>query len=254
MISLSVVMPVLNGEKTISRALASVEKQSIPIQQLIVVDDGSSDNTGGLVDSWATRLPVRRLRNERNIGIARSLRCGVEAAVGHWVCRLDADDAWHPDHVERLIRAVEGSPDAVLAASSARMVTESGESIGQLIAPPDSRVRAALMWDNPLVHSAVAYSKAAYEAVGGYAPDQKWEDYDLWIRLLGIGRLASVGTPTIDYTVASHSLSRGKRSQALRARWACQRKAIRAFGTRHPAAALRCAVLGGLRMALPQRG
>jgi glycosyltransferase involved in cell wall biosynthesis len=253
-VSTAVVMPAFNAAAWIDRALTSIARQSAAVDRVVVVDDGSTDATRELASKWHTELPIRVISSDRNLGIGDSLRIGVGAVDTDWIFRLDADDVWHPEHVHRVLGCIERTPDAVLAASSARMVTESGESIGQLIAPPDSRVRAALMWDNPLVHSAVAYCKAAYEAVGGYAPDQKWEDYDLWIRLLDMGKLASVDTPTIDYTVASHSLSRSKRSIALQARWACQRKAIRAFGTRHPAAALRCAVLGSLRMALPERG
>jgi hypothetical protein len=94
------------------------------------------------------------------------------------------------------------------------------------------------MWDNPIVHSATAFRKSTFVKVGGYRQTSKWEDYDLWIRLLLVGRYAVIREETVLYTVGSESLSRVTKSLALGQRFVCQCAAIKAFGMSHPFAAI----------------
>lgn len=249
MVHISVVMPAFNAGRFISCALQSIEAQSFRVDEVIVIDDGSADDTAATVESWSDRLPVVLLRNDRNRGISASLRRGVEASRGDWILRLDADDRWLPQHAQALVEAASQSPSAVLVTASASLVDESGHPLGLALAPNDATVRARLMWDNPLIHSASGFLRSAYLNVGGYREDVRWEDYDLWIRLLEVGTLGTSGLPSVEYTVAGHSLSRVKRSVSIAARWHCQKAAVRKFWQRHPVSAVRSTTLGALRFA-----
>lgn len=242
----SVVMPAYNAQAFIGRALQSLSLQRMPVDEIIVVDDGSLDRTVEIVRSWHQHLPLRLLRNGTNRGIAATLRRGVEAASGDWVLRLDADDRWLPDHV-RALDVAAGRPGVCLVTSPAYLVNDAGERLGQTRRVTDASVRKRLMWDNPLIHSATGFSLEAYRKAGGYREGVRWEDYDLWIRLLAHGRLGVSEAPGIEYTVSGSSLSRTRRSVALAARWRCQRQAIAAFGRRHPLAAARSFMLGAGR-------
>jgi glycosyltransferase involved in cell wall biosynthesis len=245
----SVVMPAYEARACIDRALASIAAQTQPVHEVVVVDDGSRDGTSAAVEAWRDRLPVLLLKNDANRGIGPTLRRGVEAASGEWILRLDADDRWLPGHVAAMT-ALARLPDVELLTSAAVLVDESGNARGRFEAADDRRVRARLMWDNPLIHSATGFRREACVAAGGYRDGVRWEDYDLWIRLLARGRLGAHATPTVEYTVSAGSLSRTRRSVAIAGRWQCQRQAIARFWRRHPLAALRAGTLGAARVLL----
>lgn len=249
MLRISVVMPAFNAETCISQALKSIRAQSYAVDEVIVVDDGSADNTAAVVESWFDRLPLVLLRNDRNMGIGASLRRGVEESRGEWILRLDADDRWLPGHVEAQSESMR-QPYVNLVTAPAILVDGIGRRLGKSRVVHDAEVRALLMWDNPLVHSATGFSREAYRAVGGYRQGVRWEDYDLWIRLLSLGRLGSSTIPSIEYTVSNNSLSRAKRSISIAARWYCQRQAVAKFWRRHPMAAGRALTLGATRTLL----
>lgn len=246
----SVVMPAFNAAACIGRALASISSQSRAVDQVVVVDDGSTDATVQAVEAWRSSLPLTVVRQPRNSGISAALRAGVEAATSDWVFRLDADDRWESEHVRGLAEAVERLPDAVLATASAHLVDTDGRRLGLHVSPSDAAVRARLMWDNPLIHSASGFSREAYRRAGGYPLGVRWEDYPLWIRLLESGRLARIEDATVEYTVAANSLSRVRREESIRARWVCQQQALRAFWRSNPLAALKCLTLGLGRFAV----
>lgn len=243
-IRISALMPAFNAEHLIDRALMSISAQTCPVDEVIVVNDGSSDNTSGRVLAWIDRLPVHVVENEVNSGIARSLARGVEACSGNWILRLDADDFWHSGHVA-IMKDIIAKPNVVLAASSVRLINDDGFLVNSAIrAPSPDLVRPMLMWDNPLVHSATAFSRDACLKVGNYRENNKWEDYDLWVRLLNHGDFASYGEPTVDYTLSSNSLSRIGRREALTARWQCQRKAMSYFWYDNPFLAAKYWLMG----------
>lgn len=248
---LSVILPVYNGAPTLERALCSILAQTQPLDELVVVDDGSTDQTGVIITDWRKKLPIVSVHNEKNMGLTRALQRGMNIASGSLIFRLDGDDAWLPHHVETLVGLRSRDPHAVLYASRAtNRAARSGDCLGISAILKEGSVRAKLLWDNPIVHSAVAFDKQAYQAAGGYLGPTYAEDYDLWIRLLRMGRLASTNETTLDYFVSERSLSRIKRTNALNVRFGLQRRAIRAFAKRHPAAAACVLPMVILRQAL----
>jgi glycosyltransferase involved in cell wall biosynthesis len=242
----SVVMPAYNAQASIGRALQSLFTQHLHVDEIIIVDDGSTDRTVDAAGAWQDRLPLVLLQNGLNRGIGASLRRGVDAAKGDWVLRLDADDRWLPSHVQAL-DATTREPGVCLVSSPAIMVDDAGQRIRVSKPVRDKDVRMRLMWDNPLIHSASGFERESYLAVGGYREDIRWEDYDLWIRLLAVGKLGFADSPGIEYTVSNTSLSRARRSVALHARWQCQLQAMVKFWRRHPLAAARSFVIGAAR-------
>jgi len=216
------------------------------VDEVVVVDDGSQDDTAEIIESFGDRLPIVLLRNERNCGIGHTLRRGVEAATGDWILRLDADDRWLHSHVAALANLVR-APGVRLVTSAAMLVDESGDSLGRFDAAVDETVRGRLMWDNPMIHSASGFLRTGYFQAGGYRENVRWEDYDLWIRLLAEGSLASSSVPSVEYTVSANSLSRTRRAVSIAGRWQCQRQAVAQFWRKHPWSALRTCTLGAAR-------
>lgn len=242
----SVLMPAYNAQHCVGRALESIAAQTCAVHEVVVVDDGSRDDTAAVTAAWSDRLPLVLLRNDGNRGIGATLRRGAAAATGDWILRLDADDRWLPTHVAAMA-PLANIPDMLLLTSAALLVDEAGAPLGVFHAVADTAVRGRLMWDNPLVHSASGFRRSAYLAEGGYREGVRWEDYDLWIRLLAHGRLGTHTEPTVEYTVSPTSLSRTRRAVSIAGRWQCQRQAVARFWRRHPLAALSACTLGAAR-------
>lgn len=245
----SLVLPVYNGAETLERALCSLEEQSHALDEIVVVNDGSTDLTGEIIATWQKRLPIVAIENPENKGLTYSLQHGVAQASGDLVFRLDADDVWLPNHVKTILELHQSHPKAVIFATRAIVRTTGPEDDKKSRELNDGNVRACLLWDNPLVHSAVAFEKNAYEKVGGYTMPNYAEDYDLWIRMLSNGRFAGSREATIVYHVVPNSLSRVSRQKALSVRFGLQSKAIRAFAYRHPLAAARIFLVVMMRRA-----
>lgn len=244
MTQMSVVIAAYNARRTLSVALRSVAGQEVPVDEVILVDDGSSDDTMMIAETWRAELPLRIISNGANLGLATSLRRGVEATSFDWVLRLDADDEWLPCHV-RMLKAASEVPGAVIVTSRAVYVDDSGCMMRKSRELSDSWIRARLMWDNPLVHSATGFSRRAYVNVGGYPKGKSWEDYWLWIQLLQVGSLVAVNEVTVVYVQHDGSVSRIGYTAAAASRWECQKEAIRLFWGRHPVMAFLCLMLGG---------
>lgn len=218
---ISVVLPVYNGSKTLYSALLSIYYQTKDVDELIVINDGSVDESESIINGFRSILPIFYIKNETNLGIAKSLIRGFAAASGDWIFRIDSDDIWLPSHVESLAKIIN-DPGVVLISSRAfiKRRNESQPCLTKCLS--DKNIRERLLWDNPMIHSAVAINYKAYTKVGGYNQDVRWEDYDLWIKLLSIGRFAFSSTPTVVYVAGENSLSRINRKSAFYGRWRCQ--------------------------------
>jgi glycosyltransferase involved in cell wall biosynthesis len=102
MCSVSVVIPAYNAEKTLPNTLKSIWEQTEKVEEVVVVDDGSADKTADVAKSWASKLPLKLIQNEKNLGLNASERLGVDACTSEWIFRLDADDLWRSSHVAAL--------------------------------------------------------------------------------------------------------------------------------------------------------
>lgn len=120
-VSVSVVIPVYNGEATIVDAVASVLAQTEPAFEVLVVDDGCDDHTPALVDALAAKHScVRRLRQDPNAGQAAALNLGIAAATGTFLAFLDADDVWLPDKLARQLACFAANPQLDVVYGHAR--------------------------------------------------------------------------------------------------------------------------------------
>ena len=109
----SVIVPVYNGERFISRTLASVQAQIYSPIEIIVIDDGSTDRTASLVEAEAGRDSRIRLFRSKNLGVAAARNRGIAEARGHLIAPLDADDLWHPQKLAREAGLLQASKPSV---------------------------------------------------------------------------------------------------------------------------------------------
>src|SRR5215213_6400356 len=103
------IIPVYNGASQIQRSIESVLAQTRQVDEVIVIDDGSTDQTADVVRSYGDRV---RLLQQKNAGVAAARNHGMREARSQWIAFLDHDDAWLPEKIEEQLGALEAKPEA----------------------------------------------------------------------------------------------------------------------------------------------
>jgi glycosyltransferase involved in cell wall biosynthesis len=213
----SVVMAVYNGAKNLSQTLDSVLDQKDCAVEFIVIDDGSTDGSGAILDQYAARDSRLRVIHQENAGLTRSLIRGCAVARGEFIARQDADDISMPGRFKEQSDFLRAHPDAVLVASGVRFVAPGGEWMFDVAAPAEVSIdlqqqRVELP---PLV--ATCFRRDAYVSVGGFRLEfAVAQDSDLWLRLLHAG--ACLGLARVHYqaTMTLGGISSQRRNEQLR--------------------------------------
>ncbi len=227
----SIILPAYNSAHLIARAIESVLAQSFHDWELLIIDDGSTDGTGAVAESYAATQPrVKVITNPGNKGVQYTLARGLQAAEGDYVARIDADDLWcSPDKLERQVDFLTQNPTCVLVGTGAIIVSDDERELLRFIPPTsDAEIRHRLLLKNCFMHSSVLFKKDAALSVGGYEQTEAVlhiEDYDLWLKLGTVGELANLASYDIFFTSlpttvsARNRLAQFKRTIALIARY-----------------------------------
>ena len=205
----SVVMSVYNGERYLRESVESILAQTFTDYEFIVVDDGSTDETWDILNSYTdSRLVL--LRNESNMGLPASLNRGLAIARGRYVARQDADDFSFPHRLERQVAYLDAHSFVGIVGTGRVTVSESGEAISVYHMPTsDDRIRAWLLRRSPFCHGTVMARRHFLHDAGGYRPELPvTEDYDLWLRLAERCEMANL--PEVLYAYRSHKLAVSK--------------------------------------------
>jgi len=199
-VTFTVVVPARNRQALIVRAVSSALAQSRPPDAVVVVDDGSTDDTASVAEAAGAR--VVRLATSGGSGPARN--AGAAAADSDWIAYLDSDDEWRPDHLEVL----EGFLDGRVLVSSAASSTSGG--VRGLVSPTPVPVTSASVFGalNPLVTSGTTVRRSALAAAGGFRPLPRAQDFDCWIRVLEQGAGIATGRETVFYHEHGDQVSR----------------------------------------------
>ncbi len=188
-------MSVYNGRRFLREAIESILSQTFCDFEFIIVDDGSTDGTAAILDSYTQSDPRVRVYHQDNRGQCASDNRGCGLARGKYIARMHADDVSTPDRFERQIRFLEDHEEVGLLGGAIEEINEQGMRISQWQPPQeDQRIRAGLRsFLCPLCHPAVVMRKQAFDATGGYrAQFLHGEDYDLWLRIIEGWRVANL--------------------------------------------------------------
>jgi glycosyltransferase involved in cell wall biosynthesis len=182
----SVLMPVYNGGKFLAPAIESILKQSLPDLKLIVINDGSKDQSDAVVRAYAERDCRIRYFSRENRGLIFTLNEGLGYCTGKYVARMDADDIALPDRLKQQFEFMEGNPEVLVCGTSVRKIDEHGNPVGALTMPDEIRkVRAYALFRCPLMHPTTFFRN---HGALSYDPAYRHsEDYELWMRLLASG-------------------------------------------------------------------
>ena len=205
--SVTVIIPVYNGERFLRRALDSVSKQAHR-SQVIVIDDGSKDSTREIIANEYGELVT--LIRQQNGGPARARNTGLRAATGEFVAFLDADDWWEPGKIACQIQVLKAHPEAVGNYTGLRMMSEEGVHLKDLKPVDPNALWPTLRWCNPNVPpSSVMLRRSALEKLGGGFDERQLgsEDWNLWFRLIAKGPFCVCPEPLTGYRCSSGGLS-----------------------------------------------
>jgi glycosyltransferase involved in cell wall biosynthesis len=200
-VTVSVVLPVRDGERFVREAVESVLAQTYADLELIVVDDGSADGTPEILRGFHDeRL---RVLHQEATGLVGALRRGVAEARAPLVARMDADDISEPTRLERQVELLERRPRVGMVATWTAVIDEEGRELRREVLPSAHEDLARrLLLRNPFQHGSVVVRRDALEAAGGYRDDYGAnEDYDLWRRLARSWELACVPAALYRYRV-----------------------------------------------------
>lgn len=189
---ISVVMPLYNKVAEVERALRSVVEQSLSPCEIIVVNDGSTDGSGAIVERLIKECPDAgiRLITQKNSGVSAARNRGIEEAKGDYVALLDADDWWLSGYIAEVCRLMEYYPDADAYATAFDIVNGS-ERVAAPVPTLEGYINPAeeaLRGRYPIIPSTATLRKEAVAAVGGFPEGMRiGEDQWLWVSMLKRG-------------------------------------------------------------------
>ncbi len=196
---ISVIIPVYNGAQYVTEAISSVLAQTFNDWELIIIDDGSTDETLTLLNQFQDAR-IKIISREHR-GLIASLNEGLALAQGEFIARLDADDICLPYRFEKQL-VVFANPEIALVGSWAYKIDADGQEFGVMSYPPADyhSIKKYFLKHNPFIQSSVMMRRSALQVVGGYSPRFKVaEDYELWSRLLAKFPAVNLTEPLIKY-------------------------------------------------------
>lgn len=185
---ITVLLPVFNAEKYLKEAIDSILNQTFSDFEFLIIDDGSTDNSKGIILSYKDTR-IRFLANSNNMGLIYTLNRGLDEARGRYIARMDADDISLPERLMKQHSFLFKNPDYSLVGCSAYLIDEHSKGIGQMFRPYNfETIVGNIFFFNPIIHPSTLFDKEFIQTIGGYNINAiHAEDYDLWFRILKAG-------------------------------------------------------------------
>lgn len=198
----SIIIPDYNQAHFIRDAINSALRQTYRNFEIIVIDDGSTDDSPTAIAEFGNRIRTIRQPNQ---GLSAARNTGIAASVGRYIALLDSDDAWLPDYLGIMVATLQANPQAGAAYSGWRYMDAQGRDLPQSsvrVVPPDE-FRATLAFGNFLVPSGVIVRRECFAVHGGFDTDLRAvEDRDMWLRISRT--YAVVGVPQVLVRYRTH--------------------------------------------------
>ncbi|HYC86145.1 MAG TPA: glycosyltransferase [Chryseosolibacter sp.] len=207
---ITVLMPVYNAERFLKEAIDSILAQTFQEFEFVIIDDGSTDSSVAIVESYRDRR-IRFFRNNQNAGISETLNRGIGLASCELIARMDADDVSNPFRLHKQYEYMIKHPECGLLSAWARVITEDDQFIRI------ERYRSRYYYYNLtfecwMYHPTVVFRKSAVQSVGMYSMPYS-EDYDLFWKLSKKFEIGNIEEPLVNYRLSPTSLNLVTRRQ-----------------------------------------
>lgn len=216
----TVLMTIYNVAPFVATAVASIQQQTFTNWELIIIDDGSTDQTWPIVSDWAGRdKRITAIRNEQNLGTAGALNKGLALAQGNFITRQDGDDISEPGRLAAQVDFLQQNPDIGAVGTAVTLIDHTGQPLGHTQHPQhDQQIQQTLLQYMCFCGPTVMARRETFAAAGLYFhKDLSYsEDYDLCLRLAEVGKLANLDKQLYQYRQHTHSVSHSRRYQQIR--------------------------------------
>lgn len=207
---ISVVMSCHNASRWLHEAIDSVLAQTFENFELILVDDGSLDDTWAIIQGYQAQDKRIIAINKANTGLADSLNIGIAQAKGAWIARLDADDLCEATRLEEQFSFVHTHPEVVLLGTGFWEIDEHGQDIKKQVYPSEHHklIRHLERSQRFFPHSSAFFRRIVVQEMGGYNPlFRKAQDRDLWLRFAARGEIACLESCLVKVRMHSGQIS-----------------------------------------------
>ncbi|WP_371826376.1 glycosyltransferase [Caballeronia sp. M1242] len=214
----TVVLPVYNGQRFLRDTLESISAQQREDVEVVIVDDGSSDDSWDIISQWSSAQPfhVRTVRKPTNYGVCAALIDATSVARGRYIAQIGHDDVWLPGHLSGLVDALERHPDASAAFADIAYINAEGMPANVTIfnhallrSNTHAELFAALLSGNFLCAPASMFRRDRFRQSFWGVSNERLQDFELWLNLLFEGRFVSSEASTCLYRVHANNLSSG---------------------------------------------
>lgn len=208
---ISVVMPAYNAGPYIGEVIATILGQTFDDFELIIIDDGSSDNTPDVIKKYASidsRIKYHHQKNQGSEKLGSTINKAISFARADWIARADADDPWYLDKLEKQIAFINSHPGCILLGGVADITNERGVFLYPLLGPlDDDDNRRSLTLYTTFAHGSVLFKRSVFKKLGGYRDIHAAEDLDLWQRMSLHGEVYNLPEPLFKYRQNSSGIS-----------------------------------------------
>jgi len=217
---ITVLMSVYNGERWLPECIQSVLEQTFTNLEFIIINDGSDDSSLQIISHFAKKDSRICFYDRRNYGLTNSLNYGIAKAQGEWIARIDADDIWSSNKLQKQIECIQMNTSFVLVGSGLFLIDENSNQCGVYIYPKQhSRLTRRLSRNSAFfAHSSALFKLSTMKKLGGYrAQFKRSQDQDLWLRLTEIGKITCIKQPLVQIRkhIDQISLDKSGESQSL---------------------------------------
>ena len=230
----SVVITCYNYGHFIAEAIESVLQQTLSDVEILIIDDGSTDNSGEIAQRYLVDSRVHYFRQD-NGGQAKAKNAGIRHSTGEFIAFLDADDRWTPDKLQKQVVLFQDSQVGVVF-SRAKYIDKDGDEIsfkltGRWLQPKRGKVTEELFMDNFVPFSSSIVRKECFDRFGTFDETLKMGiDWDLWLRISTGYHFNFVDEPLLEYRMG-HS---GQMSKNMEERQRCSDRIMESFLANYP--------------------
>lgn len=209
-------MSVYNGQKYLKEAIESLLAQTNGDFELIVVNDGSRDESDKILAACKDQR-IKIITNQKNIGLTKSLNLALRQATGEYVARLDSDDVSAPERLAKQLVFMERHPEIVLVGSGVQRIDEKGKDLGsEQVTTGPVMIKYELILHNPFYHSTIFFRRQIIAGEGGYNEDYVCaQDFEMYSRLSQKYQMDNIDEPLVKFRVHRESVVAKPESQKL---------------------------------------
>ena len=209
---ISVLMSVRNGAQFLPNSIKDIESNVFDDDEILVINDGSSDDTEKLLENWAKNNSQVRVITTEALGFASALNLGLKEATNDWIARFDVDDRYPQNRLSVQRSLISDEISAIFC--DYEFWSETKESLGVIPSAVTADATAiSLISSQRTPHPGVILNKITASAAGGYrAQDFPAEDISLWLRMAKIGKLITTPQVLVNYRLSQTSMSGSNRN------------------------------------------